>query len=89
VKKAKRGPTRLFTERTERGWYIIIGKMAVCSYHGSPHIHRHASRTHPAHRPRIPVDPKLTFAEALDRIGKLCEALDREPGLDELLEALA
>ena len=86
---SKRGATFVAVRRTKYGWYIMVGEMAVCSYHGPVHLHRHFESRHPDHLPKVPVNPGLDDAHVLARVRRLCDAMDREPTFEELREALA
>lgn len=69
-------------------WYVMVGRHAVCAFHGPPHLHAHSDQAHPDHHQRVPIDPTLSLAETLRRIRPLCESLPREPTLAELAESL-
>lgn len=88
MKRLKRGKIAIFVEEGNDAWYITVGRLAVCNHHAPPHIHAHHDRRHPGHKASVPVNPGLTQAEILERVGRLCKELAREPGLEELREAL-
>lgn len=89
MKGIRHGPTEVRIRRTAKGWYIIVGTIAICSFNAPPHLHQHADREHPDHHPKVPLDAHLTYAEAMRRVGVLCERLDRAPSLEALRRALA
>lgn len=82
------GYTDIRARESAQGWYVMVGEMAICGFHGPPHLHRRRDRGHPDHMPGIAVDPDLTFNEALQRARALCRAFPREPTFDELRELL-
>lgn len=88
MKAARYGETDVAYQQSKRGWYVMVGDLAVCSYHGAPHLHRHSDPAHPDHLPRFAVDPTLGMREVLGRVRALCDPLPREPTLEELLEVL-
>lgn len=88
MKAARYGNTDVRWRRSPAGWHVMVGTLAVCSFHGQPHIHGHTDRAHPDHPLRVSVDPGLDLGQALRRIRALCESLPGDPTLAQLTGAL-
>lgn len=88
-KRARNRTADVAVRYTAHGWYIMVGRIAICTHNAPLHLHAHFDRAHPEHQPKIPLDPLLSYEEVLQRVRARCAILGRAPTVEELREVLS
>lgn len=72
-------------------WCLMVTPpfAAVCNRHGAPHLYPRPERSHPDHRPAIPLGSELTLEMALECLRALCLERPAGPSLEDLRRVLS